>query len=433
MSEQLQFKSKEAIKASQNKALRELIVYLNDYSSFYREHFQKHGILPEMIEGVEDLVKIPPISKTDFHEHLDEFLCVDPVHIIDYVTTSGTTGNPLTFALTESDLQRLAHNEYLSFLTCNCKAEDKIQLMTTIDRRFIAGLAYYLGARKLGAGIIRVGNGIPELQWDTINRVGSNVCVVVPSFLLKLIQYAETHAIDFRNSTLKKAICIGESLYDSHHNYNALAKRIQTKWPELELFSTYASTEMQTCFTECEQHQGGHLQPGLMIAECLNEYNEPVDSGEVGELTITNLGVEGMPLLRFKTGDVCQLSDSTCACGRNTVRIGAVLGRKGQAIKFKGTSIYPAAFYDILDHMEMIKSYVIEVYTNDIGTDEVSIRIAVEGVDLDQFARDVKNTFRSKVRVAPTIVFDRSEKIEALVNPENSRKSRRFIDYRKEV
>lgn len=431
MNEQIQFESQVRIASYQDQLLQQAMAYLYANSAFYQAHLQACGVSPGDIQTVSDLQCVKPISKGHFHEELQRFCCVEPLDIVDYVTTSGTTGNPLTFALTESDLQRLATNEYLSFKMSNCSAEDRIQLMTTIDRRFIAGLAYYLGARKLGAGIIRVGNGIPELQWDTIERVKSNVCVVVPSFLLKLIDFAEKHGIDYRASSLKKAICIGESLYDGEHHYSALAQRIKAKWPELELFSTYASTEMQTCFTECECHRGGHLQPSLLIAECLDEQDRPVAEGEFGELTITTLGVEGMPLLRFKTGDICKLYTDSCACGRNSPRVGAIVGRQGQAIKYKGTSIYPAAFYEILDHLEYVKNYYVEVYTNDIDTDEVSICLAVDSQPLDALAKEIKDIFRSKIRVAPQIIFKDEAQIESLIQPEHSRKSKRFIDHRK--
>ena len=168
--------------------------------------------------------------------------CVPRSRIIDYVTTSGTLGDPVTFALTEEDLDRLAYNEAESFTTAGCTPEDVLQLMTTIDRRFMAGLAYFLGARKLRCGVIRVGNGIPELQWDTIRRIGPTGCIVVPSFLTKLVAYAEEHGIDYRRSSLRRAICIGEALRDTDFSNNTLGAKITELWPELELFSTYAST-----------------------------------------------------------------------------------------------------------------------------------------------------------------------------------------------
>jgi phenylacetate-CoA ligase len=111
--------------------------------------------------------------------------------------------------------------------------------MTTIDKRFMAGLAYFLGIRKMGGSVIRVGNGIPELQWDTIKRIKPNAIICVPSFILKIIKYAEEHGIDYRKSSIKKAVCIGENLREPDFSLNLLGKKIKEKW-DIELFSTYA-------------------------------------------------------------------------------------------------------------------------------------------------------------------------------------------------
>jgi len=305
---------------------------------------------------------------------------------------------------------------------------DTFQLMTTIDRRFMAGLAYFLGSRKLGSGIIRVGNGMPELQWDTIHRFNPTAFIAVPSFLLKLIEYAENNNIDYRNTGVKQAVCIGESLRKPDFSLTTLGQKILDKW-DIELYSSYASTEMSTAFTECEHAVGGHQHPELIIVEFLNDDNQPVGKGEAGEVTVTTLGVEGMPLLRFKTGDICYHYTEPCACGRTTTRLGPVIGRKKQMIKFKGTSLYPPALFDILDRIEGIDNYVVEVFTNDLGTDEILIRLSSKFTD-EAFASKLKDRFRARLRVAPSVIFDTAENIESIRFPEENRKAVNFIDRR---
>ena len=163
---------------------------------------------------------------------------------------------------------------------------DIYQLMLTLDRQFMAGMAYYSGIRKMGAGIIRLGPGVPAFQWETILRLKPTAIVAVPSFILKLIQFAKEHHIDINSSSVKKAICIGENIRNTDFSLNILGKRITEAW-NIQLFSTYASTEMQTAFTECEAGKGGHLQPEFLIVELLDENNQPVAPGEPGEVTIT--------------------------------------------------------------------------------------------------------------------------------------------------
>ncbi|MBS7230412.1 AMP-binding protein [Flavobacterium psychroterrae] len=420
--------SLEQIKNFQEQKLAELLQYISQNSPFYKRLFAEQNIDISKIKTLEDLQHLPVTTKEDLQEYNDDFLCVSQNKIIDYASTSGTLGDPVTFGLTDSDLDRLAYNEAISFACAGITEGDVVQLMTTIDRKFMAGLAYFLGLRKLKVGVIRVGAGIPELQWDSILKYKPSYLITVPSFLLKLIEYAEAHGIEYNNSSIKGAICIGESLRNQDFSMNILSNKITEKW-NIKLFSTYASTEMSTAFTECEHGVGGHHHPELIIVEVLNENNIPVKDGEIGELTFTTLGIEAMPLLRFKTGDIVQLHNSPCACGRNTLRVGPVVGRKKQMIKYKGTTLYPPAMNDVLSGFDNIENHIIEISTNDLGTDEIVIKIAVKNQS-SEFLQEIKDHFRAKLRVTPKIEFASKETLNPLVFNPMSRKPIRFFDYR---
>jgi phenylacetate-CoA ligase len=422
------FQSAEEIKAMQEKKLQETIAYLNQHSPFYKEFFSKARFNPSGIKTIEDLNVIPVTIKEDLQQRNDDFLCVPRHKIIEYSSTSGTLGNPVTVMLTENDLERLACNEYASFVSADGSVNDTYQLMLTLDRQFMAGMAYYSGIRKLGAGIIRLGPGVPSLQWETILRLKPTAIVAVPSFIVKLINYAAEHNIDVNSSSVQKAICIGENIRNTDFLLNALGKKITDAW-NIKLFSTYASTEMQTAFTECSECKGGHLQPDLVIVELLDEMNKPVKAGEPGEVTITTLGVEGMPLLRYKTGDICVYDDSPCACGRNSLRLSPIVGRKKQMIKFKGTTLYPPALFDMLNEMEYIKDYVAEVYSNDIGMDEVKLHLLAVNNN-DETDRKIRAYLQAKLRVTPHVHYLTVEEIQKIQFPEAGRKAIKFIDRR---
>lgn len=417
------------IKSFQEEKLRALLVYLNEKSPYYKNLFKTKDIAIDSIQTLEDLATLPLTTKEDLQQHNDDFLCVPKHTIIDYVTTSGTLGDPVTFALTDNDLERLAYNEAISFACVGVKKEDILQLTTTIDRRFMAGLAYFLGARKLGAGIIRVGAGIPELQWDSIIKFKPSYLIAVPSFLLKLIEYANNNNIDLKKSGVKGAICIGEPLRNQDFSLNALSEKIKASW-DIELFSTYASTEMSTAFSECEAQKGGHHHPELIITEILDVNNNPVKPGEVGELTITTLGIEAMPLLRFKTGDMVIAHTEPCSCGRNTMRLGPVVGRKKQMIKYKGTTLYPPALHNILNEFSAVENFVIELSHNSIGTDEICIKIGTN-TPTEALLKSIKDHFRAKLRVSPTIEYLDIEEIRTLQFPKLSRKPVIIIDKRR--
>lgn len=417
------------IKTFQEKELKKLLKYLAQKSPYYQQLFKSKGIDYTQINSLEDLQKIPFTTKEDLQKNNDAFICVERKKIIDYVTTSGTLGTPVTFALSDADLERLAYNEAISFASAGVNEDDIMLLTTTMDRRFMAGLAYFLGARKLGAGIIRVGSGLPALQWDTIERIAPTVLIAVPSFILKLIAYAKNNNIDYQNSPIQKAICIGESLRNADFSLNILGQKIKNLW-DIELYTTYASTEMSTAFAECKAGRGGHQHPQLIITEVLGENNLPVAKGEAGEVVITTLGMEAMPLLRFRTGDICQWHQDDCSCGRKTKRLGPVIGRKKQMIKYKGTTIYPPALYNLLNEFDAINAFVIEVFTNDIGTDEIIIKINSK-ITTQVFEKQIKDHFRAKLRVAPQLEFLALEAINKLRFPKMSRKPVLFIDKRK--
>jgi phenylacetate-CoA ligase len=302
--------------------------------------------------------------------------------------------------------------------------------MTTIDKRFMAGLAYFLGIRKLGASIIRVGNGIPELQWDTIERIKPDTIMCVPSFILRLIEYAEQHNIDYRSSSIKRIIGIGEGLREQDFSLNLLGRRIKEKW-NVDLFATYSSTEMGATFSECQYGCGGHAHPELIIVEIIGEDNRPVNDGEVGEVVVTTLGVEGMPLLRFRTGDMSSKIVEQCSCGRNSFRLTPLVGRKNNMIKLKGTTIYPPAINDVLDNTPYIANYVVVVQNSFAGTDEVIVKVGLSGSQHFDVIKDLKDRFRSRIRVAPIVEILSPDDINKINFPAKSRKPIKFIDYRK--
>ena len=422
------YQKPEEIGRMQEIKLQELLQYLNRFSPWYKKMFAQNQIDLNRIKELKDLRLLPVTVKEDLQLHNDEFLCVPRNRVIEYTSTSGTLGAPVTIALTEKDLQRLAYNEFGSFSCADGRPDDIYQLMLTLDRQFMAGMAYYSGIRKLGAGIIRVGPGVPSLQWETIFRLKPTAIVAVPSFILKLMLYASEYRININSSSVKKAICIGENIRQNDFSFNVLGRKITENW-NIKLYSTYASTEMQTAFTECAAGKGGHHQPELLIVELLNEKDQPVGDGEPGEVTISTLGVEGMPLLRYKTGDICIAHREPCVCGRHSLRLSPVIGRKKQMIKFKGTTLFAPALYELLNGMDDIADFVAEVYSNEIGTDEVLLHLLPVHLSEETDHR-IRAYLQAKLRVTPHIRYVMAEEIQQLQFPVAGRKALKFIDKR---
>jgi phenylacetate-CoA ligase len=408
------------------KSLQEHVAYVLDQSAFYKEHLKWAGAEALAMRSLNDFRALPFTEKDDLARDNEAFLAVPMRDVRDIVTTSGTLGNPVSYYLTALDLQRLAQNEAGSYRIAGCTADDTFQLLTTIDKRFMAGLAYFMGVQELGGRIIRSGPGALQMQWESILKFKPTVLIAVPSFIPRLIRHGKEQGIDINATSVKRIMCIGEPVRDAQLVPNTLAQRITGEW-NVSLYSTYASTEMATAFTECSAGTGVHIQPERVYVEVLKENGEHAADGEVGEVVATPLGVQGMPLLRYRTGDICHWHTETCVCGRNTPRLGPVVGRKQQLLKFRGTSLYPNAIIDELNTLHEVVAFVVEVHSDELGLDEVLLRIALRGEDA---ATKVKDHLASKLRVSPRIILADKAEIDRLKFDDNERKPRVFFDKR---
>lgn len=423
----LDYSSKEEITAFQNKELQKQITYIYNNSTYYKALFDAKGIKPTDIKSIADLLLIPTTTKAALDKHNNKMVCVGKERIIEYVTTSGTLGDPIIIALTKNDLDRLAYNEKRSLEIAGITKQDTVHLTTTLDKMFMAGMAYYLGAVSLGASVIRSGIGSPGPQWKSIDRFSPTTTIIVPSFLYKLSKFRLSEGINPNNSSVKKAICIGEPIRNSDFTPNRLHQKISANW-DIQLYSTYASTEMMTAFTECDAQNGGHLLPELVIIEILDKNGHPVEEGQLGEITITPLGVEGTPVLRYRTGDLARTHGNNCSCGRNTLRLGAIEGRKKQMIKLKGTTIFPQSIEEVLQLFDTVEHYVIEISTSPLGTD--NIKIYISDTLNDEFEKTLQKHLVDAIRVTPEIKRISNANLIGMLHPEGGRKPKKIIDIR---
>ena len=400
-------------------ALIDLLAYVSEKSPFYKVKYADLEINTQSLDLAE-FKKIPFTTKEDLAENDLNFLCVPKNEIAEYVTTSGTTGSPISLYLTQSDLERLAKNESDSFQLMGLDSNDLFQLLTTIDKQFMAGLAYSLGVQKLGAGMIRIGPGVPELQWNSILKYKPTVLIAVPSFIVNLIEFAKENNINFTQTSVKSIVCIGEPIRNEDFSYNVLGKRITESW-KVDLFSTYASTEMGAAFSECTAHEGNHLNEDLLFLEVIKEDGTEANDQESGEIVVTTLGATGSPLVRYKTGDISKVYRTKCKCGRTSPRLGPILGRKNQMIKFKGTTIYPKAIFEMLEQFVEISCYKIIVNKDELNNDEITILLE-DKIESTSVFLSILDQCKSKLRVVPKFEFLESNTLRSMVYKKNLRK-----------
>lgn len=404
--------------------LLQTLTYVLENSNFYKKSLSGIKYINEEL-SFHEWRNIPFTCKDDIAKNNLDFLSVPMNEIADFVTTSGTMGDPVTIYLSRSDLKRLAINERDSLSLAGVKEGDLVQLMTTIDRQFMAGIAYYLGIQELKAGIIRIGPGLPELQWASIIKYQPRVLIAVPSFILILIDFAKKNGINLLENSVESIVCIGESIRDDSFKLNILGKRITKDW-DVNLYSTYACTEMATAFTECHAQQGCHLNEKLLFLEVLNENGNEVGDGEEGEIVITTLATTGTPLLRYKTGDIAKRFIKKCSCGSSSPRLGPIVGRKNQMIKYKGTTIFPQTLFDIFDDIEEVDCYKIIVSKDNFQNDQITILLQNEIIDSNIYKIILKKC-QSRLKVIPIFTFDELEVIISQVYKKNLRKPEKIV------
>jgi phenylacetate-CoA ligase len=391
--------------------------YAKIHSPYYRELFRAVKTVPPLHE-------VPLVDKKALSERNLDFLCVPPERVVEIVTTSGTTGNPLLWMLTAADLQRLALNEKISFECAGLTPRDTVLVAVALDRCFIAGLAYSLGLRELGCAVVRAGASSPLHVLEMIGRLQPTAIVAVPSFLRVIADKARESGFDLRNSPVKKAVCIGEPVREKSFGLNAAGQAIEQAW-DAKIYSTYGVTELANSLCECDAGVGGHLHEKQLHIEIVDDGGQPVADGEVGEIVATTFGVEAMPLIRYRTGDCAAMFSGKCRCGRSTPRLGPVLGRKQHKLKIKGASVFPLALQNILNETAGVDAYAIVATAENELSDVVEI--IYHGAARPESLREI---FQARVKIAPRIRCASPAEIEALQMPPHARKRQTFVDRR---
>lgn len=417
----------EAVAARRLVLLQQQLTYLQQSSPYYRELFSLAGFEARELNALDQLARLPMTDKSDFASRNRDFLAVAETEVVDICQTSGTTGEPVTIWQTENDLQRLSQNEQLAFSAAGVSRNDRVLICAALDRCFMAGLAYFLGLRKIGATAIRAGSGQPALVAELIIKQRPTVLVGVPSLFLAIARQLRQSGIDPATLAVDKLICIGEPIRAADLGLAPLGTLLSEAW-SAQVLGTYASTEMATSFADCTAGCGGHLLPELIIVEIVGEDGAAVACGTSGEVVVTPLGIEGTPLLRYRTGDIARLHTELCDCGRRTPRLGPILGRRAQMLKYRGTTLFPAAISSALHGIESVRGHYLEVEREFDLSDR--IRVVVGCTDPSLTADRLAELIAAKTRVRPEVVLVTPDDIVRKTIVPERRKPVTFFDYR---
>ncbi len=396
-------------------------------SPFYRERFSRAGFDPRRVGTPANLARLPFTAKSDLEQRGRDFLAAPAHEIVDICESSGTTGLPVTLLQTRADLERLAYNEETSFRAAGIAPGERVLVAAALDRCFMAGLAYFLGLTRLGATAIRGGSGSVAFLAELVLRHRPSALVGVPTLLAAVAENLAARGEQPAAAGVARIVCIGEPVRREDLSLSPLGEKLTSLWGAAVL-GTYASTEMATSFADCSCGMGGHLLPDLIVVEIVDEQGQALPAGVAGEVVATPLQVSGMPLVRFRTGDIATLHAGPCACGRTSPRLGPVIGRKSQMLKIKGTTVYPPAIFAALQEMAGIRGYFIEVRDTFELSDRVTVTVGAAGADLTPEA--VADRIAVRTRVKPEVVIVAPEQIVARTIRADKRKPITFFDLR---
>jgi phenylacetate-CoA ligase len=384
-----EFLSADEIAAKTIRALRNHIQYVKESSPYYRETLR--DVAPEDLQTLDDILHLPRTDRAVL-ACATATVAAAPLAIVETVATSGTTGKPIFIGLTGSDLDRLAFSEALSFSAMGISADDRVLLMVNMDGMSLPGLGYYRGLTLLHATIGRAGLPSHQLCRQYLESFRPTVLLGAPSFLRRMTIDLVKNGFRSGESGVMKIVCVGENLRNSDMSMNPPGKKLEEAW-DAKVFGSYAITELAGSFADCEERSGGHTHPELLYAEIVDENGSPVPDNTPGELVATTFGTEGMPLVRYRTGDITFRVKGACACGRNSARIGPILGRTDEMLKISGQSIFPLVVTNALDEMDEIGDYIITIDGDNSG-DRVNIHVAAQPSAVERIANHVRNAAR---------------------------------------
>lgn len=417
------------LKSIQERKLKSLVTVAYDYSPFYRRKFKELGISPDDVKSLNDLRKLPFTSKPDLRDNYPFGMFALPTsQIVRFHASSGTTGKPTVVGYTENDIRVWVESLCRSLSACGVEREDIIQISYGYGL-FTGGLGFHYAGEKLGATVIPTSAGNTQRQIEFMKDLKSTVFACTPSYMLYLAEYANRVGRGIEEDTdLKRGIFGAEPWSEETR------KRIEDK-TGIDAFDVYGTSEMSgPLFTECTEKQGMHIWGDHFIPEVIDSEGEPVGEGEKGELVVTTISKEAMPLIRWRTGDVTVLEEEKCGCGRTHPRLMRILGRADDMLIVRGVNVFPSQIeHALMQIPEVGEHYMITLDREENGLDTMTVQVEVKEEAFTGKVNDILN-LEKKVSNALKSSLNVTSKVE-VANPGTLQrfegKAKRVIDNRK--
>lgn len=419
--------SADRIREEQTRRLRAVVAQARK-APFYARILDEAGLSPEDIACPEDIRRLPFTSKDDLRaQYPDRLCCVPRADLVRMHCSSGTTGSPVAICYTRKDVEAWADLMARSMFAAGIRREDTFQNMSGYGL-FTGGLGIHYGAERLGCMTIPAGAGNTRRQIKLIKDFGVTAVHILPSYALHVARQIEEEGEDPRALPLRIAL-VGAEPYTEETR-----RRIESML-DLRVYNSFGMSEMNGpgVGIECEAQSGLHIWEDAYILEIIDpETGRTLPDGEVGELVMTTLTREGMPLLRYRTHDLTRIIPGDCACGRRHRRIDRILGRSDDMFILKGVNIYPMQVEQVLmSFPEVGHNYLIRLEKQGLLE---TLRVLVE-IREEHFVEDMRvlrglqeniaRRLRDEILVTPKV-----DLVQGGSLPRSEGKAQRVVDMR---
>ncbi len=375
-------------------------------SPFYKKRFEEIGLKPEDIKSLDDIRKIPFTTKQDLRDTYPFGIASVPLRqCVRLHSSSGTTGNPTVILHTQKDLDEWANQVARNLWMVGLRPDDVFQNSSGYGM-FTGGLGFQYGAEKLGMLTVPAAAGNSLRQIKFIKDFGTTAIHAVPSYVTRLYEVMQQEGVDPRKDTKLKVLAIGAEPHSEEQR-----KRIENMMG-VKAYNSFGMSEMcgPGVGFECQEQNGLHFWEDYYIVEIVNpDTLEPVPDGEIGELVLTTLCREAMPLLRYRTRDLTRVLGRTCPCGRNHIRLDRMRGRSDDMIVLRGVNIFPIQIEKILMQFKELASNYLITLTTDEDNDNMTVEVELEELFTDDYPRllalekEVKRRLKDEILLTPHV------------------------------
>ncbi len=413
----------------QFKLLKTLIGKVYSFSSFYHDRMKEAGVHPDDITCLEDIVKLPFMHKKDLRDtYPDGLIMAEQEELVRYHVSSGTTGKPTVVGYTKRDIELWSESLARGLTSAGIGRGDVMQISYGYGL-FTGGLGLHYGAERVGATVVPTSVGNTERQIELMQDLRVTAIACTPSYLMHMGEVAGKMGISIKDDTLLRKAIVGAEPWSEQ-------MRIRIKeWLGVDAYDVYGTSELSgPLFIECVEQQGFHMWSDLVYPEILDpEIDRPLPPGEKGELVVTMLQKEGLPIIRYRTGDITSIRPEPCSCGRTHPCIERLSGRVDDMLIIRGINVFPSQVEHALLGIEEVGDHFMIEVDRKGALDEMLVRVELPReafsdkiTDLMKIRGRVEKILRNSLNVAVAV-----ELAEPGTLPRFEGKAKRVIDKRR--